>query len=162
MQLEPVVFQADARRNKEAYLKWLRRIEFNDPYAVTLTLKQAITNEHGRHVLTADRASQNMRHFLNLLSKALLGASKTKHLRRFVVLEGDDVTRPHFHLKLDKPSHWKPSEFAAQVLIAWYKTDWGYDLAEIGPCDLRWDAYLLKLRSKYEYDMSIDVLNSHF
>lgn len=155
--------KADDRKLRGAALEYFNTKEWSDPYAVTLTLKKTM---RGREFWVQRRegdAQSNLRHFLNVLTKRLrrYGFSKSESLQCAPVLEGDDYTRPHFHLVIDKPHCVTREQFEALIYHEWPRTHWGHRRLTIEPC---YDtagclSYFLKLRTKSDYGAAIDWTN---
>ena len=133
------------------------------PRAVTLTLKPYIYLENIFVGLTPEAAKQDLRHFLNVLSRKCLKRNDIRQGRRltcFPVLEDKDVN-PHYHLALDKPPAVTDQIFDALVRHSWHKTTFGNTQIDIRPCDHGWIYYILKLRTKTDFIDSIDWENYH-
>lgn len=139
---------------------WLAASHWQCPFAVTLTLKQRLPDGAGR--IDPILASQNVRHFANLLSRRCFGSAHKRHGRRiqiFSVLEGGGTTRLHVHAIVDCPKADLELAFPEFVRTAWGQTRWGYREVDVRPCDEGWLSYLLKLRDKPEFDISLDWQN---
>lgn len=151
------------KKLRDAFIKFCSVQEMKSPYAVTLTLKE------GRHVdyqwmpLTQIDAEQNLRHFLNVISKKLWKTGLPKGYRPTCVpvLEGNDVVRRHYHLMIDKPDVVGPEEFALLISRTWRHTFWGHEHVTVRPCydSSGWLWYMAKLRTKSRYPDSIDWMN---
>lgn len=149
-------------RLQDAFLKTAAIDHWTAPYAVTLTLKQVIGRGPIRERLDPLKASQNLKHFLNLLNSRLLKKRDLKngeHLRCIPVLEDDG--RLHYHLCLDKPAHVSAQVFMNLVIQLWARTDFGYWMVEIKPADAGWIRYMAKPRSKTSFADAIDWANFH-
>ncbi len=136
---------------------------FNNPLAVTLTLKPFTYSQQGINPLTPDLASQNLRHFIKQLSRKILMRSQFRSGRRipcYPAYESRDVT-PHYHLALDRPDHISLEGFTGMVAVAWHKTQFGNRQIDIRPCDKGWIRYITKLRTKDNFINSIDWNNCH-
>src|SRR5688572_18793969 len=98
---------SDIRRLREAILNYLREHRFEQPLAVTLTMKRAIAKRGERHWIDETQCKQNLRHFLNVISQRLYrgAARRGRRLRCLSVLEYSDTVRPHYHLIVEKPKH---------------------------------------------------------
>ena len=93
---------------RAAVLEFTDRTTWQNPYAVTLTLKQATSNNGAYTKIDAIRASETLRHFRNRLNRSLLGKSSARsgqHIPCFAVYEGTTDVRPHYHLCLDRPAN---------------------------------------------------------
>ena len=139
--------------------------KFRSPHAVTLTMKQA------RYIgglcyikLTETEASQNLRHFLNVVNRKVFGSGgvrKGERLNCYPVLECDSV-RFHYHLCLDKPDALTIEGFTALIHKTWRRTNFGYKEVEVKPCDAGWIPYMTKFQTKSDgYADAIDWINYH-
>lgn len=140
--------------------------EWVAPHAVTLTMRQAIQFPDGRRVfLTPDRASQNLRHFLNILNRKVWGKAADrvgKTIQCFCVLEGGTEKRFHYHAVADCPRHDLLDRFPQMIESAWRRTDWSYEQSDIQPfCDEGWINYIIKFRDKPDYLSGFDWVNCH-
>ena len=149
-------------RLKEAFLQAAAIDHWDSPYSLTLTMKQAIRREGHRIALDPLKASQNLKHFLNLLNAKLCSAGDArngKRLRSIAVLE--DGERFHYHLCLDKTAHITAARFVNLIHWSWAHTDFGYWMVDVHPCGARWIAYMAKIRSKTAYSDAFDWANFH-
>ena len=153
---------------RTAALSMCSLVNWSLPFAVTLTMKQAkpmANNPSVLVVLDRDTATQNFRHFLNLLNGHVYGNAFRRHgkrLRVIAVLEHDDTTRWHYHAAIDCPPHMKPETFKAVISDCWARTDWGHrEMSIKAGADNGWVRYMLKSRTKDQYDLCIDWLNFH-
>lgn len=148
---------------RAAALKMMDIGTWGNPFAVTLTLKQAYYEGNNRVALSAYDAEQNLRHFLNLLNRAAHGKAAVRSGQKLkcIAVREDGNVRPHFHLCIDKPSHLSNEHFVALIETCWRKTRFGYGQTDIRPCDGGWVQYITKHRTKSAYADSIDWLNFH-
>ena len=149
-------------RLKEAYLQTATIDHWDPPYAVTLTMKQAIRRGGYRIALDPVKASQNLKHFLNLLNAKLFSAGdlrKGRRLRCIAVLE--DGERYHYHLCLEKPARVSAVPFVNLIQECWLRTDFGYWMVEVQPCDSGWISYMAKNQSKTAFSDAFDWANYH-
>jgi hypothetical protein len=149
-------------RLREAFLQTATIDHWDSPYSLTLTMKQAIRRGGRRIALDPLKASQNLKHFLNLLNAKLFSAGdarKGKRLRSIAVLE--DGERYHYHLCLDKPAHVSAVQFVNLIHEFWLRTDFGYWMVDVQPCDAGWVLYMAKARSKTAYSDAFDWANFH-
>lgn len=140
--------------------------------ALTLTLKKVLKHENGAiEHLSRDKASQNVRHFLNLLNRQLYG-NKWKKINRLKVVSviedgaafGLDK-RIHVHLAVSFPLGWnfehlfEHLKYRALIEDCWCRTRWGYSEFRYVPADDQrgWLRYLIK-----EGPESVDLLNCHW
>ncbi len=148
--------------------QWVDLDRWLQPFAATLTLKQRISiygDLHSSSVsLTPDLASQNLKHFLNVLNKRVYGASAQRHGKNISVLsviEGGNSKRLHYHLALDCPRDDLVEVFPDLVAQIWRSTQWGYHETCVTPCDGGWVTYMTKLRDKPDFADAIDWMNTH-
>jgi hypothetical protein len=136
---------------------------FGCPTAVTLTLKQSYRVGGFTVPLTEIDATQNLRHFLNLLNRKIFGngVRQGRHIGCYAVREGNGKSvRFHYHLCLDKPDQLEDEEFMMLIRQSWLKTRFGYPEIEISMrCDAGYIDYMLKLKTKDDFASSIDWLN---
>ena len=126
---------------------------------VTLTMKQSIYDEETRSFRRLDEmtASQNLRHFHNLLNRAVLPASAVKRHNRklamFPVLENSGSDRLHYHILIEVPESLSKEFFYAQIISCWQKTNFAdreIDIKEIYDRD-RLKEYITK-QSRFTTD----------
>jgi hypothetical protein len=147
--------------------------------AVTLTMKQArkvvaptsasgfLNNSTPEVTIYLDREGcvRTFRHFSNVLNRRIYGNAFRrfdKRTRIVPVIEHDDIHRWHYHAAIDCPPHVSSETFPLLIAEAWAATDFGDRQIEIKPgAERGWVSYMLKGRSKDEYDLSIDWLNFH-
>jgi hypothetical protein len=94
----------------------------DETFAVTLTMKQHTKGQ----TLDEMNASQNLRHFLNLLNRACFGtAARRKNMSVEVipVLEKSYSGRLHYHLTLRNPNPKQAFFFQQRIADCWKKTD---------------------------------------
>lgn len=149
-------------RLRAAFLEAADISQWACPYAVTLTMKQAI--QRGSMKICADpqKASQNLHHFLKLLNAKLFTKSQRRkgcQIRCIPVLE--DGGRYHFHLCVNKPAHISVALFMNLIRELWIKTDFGCWMVDITACDFGWIHYIAKGRSKSVFADAIDWANFH-
>lgn len=154
-------------RHQQAFREFSRIDGWNAPHAVTLTMKQGVSSndQYGRAYerLTPERASQNLRHFLNLLNKRVYGKAYTRFNVRIPVipiLEGGTRSRLHYHLMIDCPRDDLKPVYPELIRYLWGRTQWGYDQIDIqADADRGWINYISKLRDKPSFEDSIDWVN---
>ncbi|WP_426037955.1 hypothetical protein [Brevundimonas sp. DC300-4] len=140
--------------------EWLAASYWQRPFAVTLTLKQRLPDTG--HRIDTISASQNVRHFANLLSRRCFGTAYKRHGRRiqmFSVLESGVKKRLHVHAMVDCPRADLELAFPEVIRAAWGETRWGYRQGDVQPCNDGWLSYQLKLRDKPEFDIALDWQN---
>ena len=153
-------------RHQQAFREFSRIDGWNAPLAVTLTMKQGIPIDQSRRAyerLTPERASQNLRHFLNLLNKRVYGKAYTRFNVRVPVipiLEGGTRSRLHYHLTIDCPRDDLLPMYPELIRSLWARTRWGYEQIDIqADADNGWINYSSKLRDKPSFEDSIDWVN---
>ena len=148
---------------REAFIEFCSVEEMKAPYAVTLTLKAARQVGYQWMPLTQIDAGQNLRHFMNVITKKLRksGLKKGYRPKCVPILEGNDVIRRHYHLIIDKPDVIGAEEFALLIARTWRNTFWGHEQVIVRPCydGSGWLRYMAKLRTKSHYADSIDWMN---
>lgn len=155
-------------RLQDEIRKFVSTDDWNHCFAATLTLRQAryVTTDCGSQVripLTTERASQNFRHFANLLSGRVYGASSKrfgKRVRTFPVLEGGRDQRLHYHALIECPHDELAKIYPQLIEQCWQRTAWGYEQVHVvADPDSGWVGYMTKLRSKPDFASSIDWMN---
>jgi hypothetical protein len=157
--------KSDHLKIQVAVLNYIDPTIWQDPYAVTLTLKQGISENGAYTALDTIRASENLRHFRNRLNQSVFGKGcKRKRLsvRCFAVYEGTATVQGHYHLCLDRPENVTREQFETQIKSQWRATTWGNKITHITHCfDVDgWLNYITKRRSKSDIASSIDWFNT--
>lgn len=157
--------KSDYLKIQAAVLNYIDRTTWQNPYAVTLTLKQGISESGAYTALDTIRASENLRHFRNRLNQSVFGKGyKRKQLsvRCFAVYEGTATVQGHYHLCLDRPENVTGEQFVIQIRNQWQATTWGNKITHIRPCfDVDgWLNYITKRRTKTNIANSIDWFNT--
>ncbi len=140
-------------------LEWLSQISYADMYAVTLTMKQ---NNNGVTLDTVT-ASQNLRHFLNILNQTIFGNAFRRFGRKLKVIPVIEMSawdRLHYHLSLEKPDFISEEQFTQLLFSSWMKTDFArreIDVQKIYSSG--WTSYCLKGRDPLQ---AIDFENLNF
>jgi hypothetical protein len=150
---------------RAAVLEFTHRTTWQNPYAVTLTLKKATLNNGAYTEIDAIKASETLRHFRNRLNRSLLGKSSVRsgqHIPCFAVYEGTTDVRPHYHLCLDRPANIPFERFEVEIHLAWQTTHFGYDQVKIKDCYTvnGWLEYKTKRQTKSDFASSIDWNNT--
>jgi len=154
---------------QSAWRKLLLPINWINPYAVTLNLKQVVDTVTDRGVaprfLDEQSASHNLRHLLNRLNKRFHGNAARRFGRKLQVipvLEGGQHQRLHYHLLIDLPPSVGLDKAYPLFVEQWLRTPWGYGQTHVQQCyDEGWLDYITKLRSKPNIADSIDLQNLH-
>lgn len=136
-------------------------------FAATLTMRQTKTVEgdSGRITLnlTEQIASQNFRHFLNVLNRAIFGSAAVrfgKGVRVIPVIEGGRDKRLHYHAAIECPRDELKATFPELVESCWKNTMWGYEEVRVTPdADEGWMRYMTKFRTKADFASAIDWMN---
>lgn len=152
---------------RSSFRNWVNVDAWNSPFSATLTLRQSIIVSEGglptRIALSELSASQNFRHFLNKLNRAIYGKSAQRFSRGVAVipvLEGGASKRFHYHAVIDCPLSDLVPDFPIVIADAWRSTQWGYKQTVIEPgADRGWLNYMTKFRDKSDFAASIDWMN---
>lgn len=152
---------------QSAIREWISDTQWVNPFAVTLNLKQVIQIEadHGRVFIHLDdqKASRNLRYFINKVSRHYLGNTTRRFGSRLPVipvLEGGKGKRLHFHLMIDLPPSATIEEVYPLFVTTWMGTQWGYGQVNIQQRpDGGWLNYITKLRDKADAGEAIDWTN---
>jgi hypothetical protein len=114
---------------------------------ITFTMKQ----EGNKGKLNGISASQNFRHFMNVLNrKAYKQQFKrfNKRINVLPVIENSYTNRIHFHTILSIPENMKPNDYIQLIKEAWIKTDYGYREVDVKPyINSGWTEYITKFKS---------------
>jgi hypothetical protein len=113
------------RKIRQATTDYLKSCHFNDPCAVTLTMKQRV----GPIELDEIACSRNFNHFSNRLNKVILRNSYTRYgnrIRIIPALERSHSQRYHYHTVIDRTVHVTRDQFKDVVADCWDRTHWGY------------------------------------
>jgi hypothetical protein len=150
------------RKIRKATVKFCNLQAFNDPCAVTLTMKQRVESME----LDSIACSRNFNHFSNRLNKAILRNSFTRYGNRIpmiAVLEKSYSQRYHYHTMIDRPDHVTRDEFKEVVCDCWNRTLWGYreNDFQFDGSTAGWIDYITKLSTKETYSDYIDWQNFH-
>lgn len=141
---------------RENLRNWLDRGDWSDWFAVTLTMRQTIISETGeRSFISIDRASRNLRHFLNLMNQTIFGNAYKRYGKRVQVIpiyEQDVDTHLHFHLFIEKPDRLSDLRFESLIRTNWIKSDWGlWSINVQKDADSGWLKYITKdTRASFE------------
>jgi hypothetical protein len=128
---------------------WLDRGDWSNWFAVTVTMRRSFVSDTGeRSFITVERASQNLRHFLNRMNKAIFGNAYKRYGKRVQVIpvyEKDVDTHLHFHLFIEKPDRLSDLRFECLIRTNWIKSDWGLWSIDIQKdTDSGWLKYITK------------------
>lgn len=149
------------RKIRKAAIDYFRSCRFNDPCAVTLTMKQRVDSIE----LDPIACSRNFSHFSNRLNKAILRNSFTRYGNRIPmipVLERSYSQRYHYHTVINRPDQVTRDDFKGVVYDCWNRTLWGYREIDFQfDVSAGWINYISKLSQKETYSDSIDWQNLH-
>ncbi len=156
---------ATVRQQQAAYKDWLLAVRLDRPVAVTLTLKQGIQRADGTWTrLTQSIAAEAVSYFFNELERRCFPKKKGKRagcIYRIAVWEGGENQRLHYHLQLSRPEHVTFADFESKIEAAWKKADWAYNQVDIKASNKGWLNYMLKTRTKSNYNDALCVKNLH-
>lgn len=163
------MLHASDRNIQSAFRQFAKTDHWLSPHAVTLTMKQVLRPSFdpaaATEYLDLRKASQNFRHFMNILNRRVLRKRFQHHGQRLSVvpvIEGGNGKRLHYHATIDCPRADLVGLFPLIVRSAWSKTKWGYYEIDIQPsADDGWTNYISKLRDKPNYADAIDWENYH-
>ncbi len=134
---------------------------FQNPAAVTLTMKKRVGGRNADSIL----ASENFRQFMNRLNNKILGSAAKLHGRRLktvAVIESNADGRLHYHALINRPHYCSFEAFKEAVTDQWLRTDFGYRHVDIqDAANAGWTNYMLKLRQKISLLDAIDWNNCH-
>ena len=137
---------------------WLRSVTVSNMAAATLTMKQRV----GNHELDTIAASQNMRHFLNVLNQKLFKNSYTRYGKKLTVipfLESSAWDRLHYHVAIEIPNRIEFEPFCNLTKSIWRQTRFGHQEADIQHLyNHGWIDYSMK---HYNFTYTLDIENMH-
>jgi hypothetical protein len=149
-----------SRKLKDSVTEYLAAIPWQNPIALSLTLKQRVKQQE----IDLYLATSNFRHFMNRLNRRAFGNGPSRFgngLRVISVHERDELVRLHNHAIVDRPDHMDFDQFKSAVEECWLKTTWGYRQMHIVPVTSNgWTRYITKSNQKPEYDLAIDWMNA--
>jgi hypothetical protein len=150
---------------QSSFRKFCSTKHWNLPLELTFTMKQSLSGPFRR--LDSIRASQNLRHFLNVLNSRVFGNAHKrfgKGVRVVAVLEGTSTKRLHYHLIIDCPPGFDPMNLQCLVTECWQKTEWADQRTYVTVSNANTSdgflVYMSKLRDKESYSDSIDWENT--
>lgn len=158
----------DAKIQK-SFREWIDVEDWANPFAVTLTFKRKIKGYIGSTevdiFLTEELASQNVRHFCNILNGKIFGnAAKRFGSKTLIVpvVEKTPTKKLHYHLAIDCPRDELVDEFPEMIREAWLSTQWGDVQMDVkSKINSGWIDYITKFRDKYSVADAIDWNNLH-
>ena len=97
---------------------------YEDLVGVDLTMKQMADGKK----LDSSRASENFRHYLNILNKKVYGNASKRFGKRLFVIPVIEVKnhRYHYHTIFKLPKWMGREEFCELAITCWQKTYFGY------------------------------------
>ncbi len=154
-------------RYKNAVMKLASLDKWQDSFAITLTMKQflIVSQSHCTHTeaLTQYTATQNMRHFLNKLDKAVFGNAASRYGKRVLCLpvqEGCQNKHLHYHAVIDCPRPELSGSYPSLIARLWRSTQWGDHQVDCQRgADAGWLSYITKSRDKPSLADAIDWTN---
>ena len=155
------------KRYQSAFREFADISDWHSPHAFTLTMKQGIRPPFepasATEYLTREKASQNFRHFMNLMNKRVFGKAASHHGKRLPVIpviEGGSEKRLHYHGVIDCPRDDLIGLLPMIVRSTWAKTKWAWNEIDIQPdADRGWINYISKTNDKPDYANAIDWEN---
>jgi hypothetical protein len=150
------------RKIRKAAVSYFNTYHFEDPCAVTLTMKQRVGYIH----LDPIACSRDFHHFSNRLNKAILPNSFTRYGNRIptiAVLEKSYSQRYHYHTMIDRPDHVTRDDFKDVIWDCWNRTLWGYREIDFkfDGSTAGWIDYITKPSQKENYPDSIEWQSCH-
>ncbi|NBR12926.1 MAG: hypothetical protein EBU00_12260 [Alphaproteobacteria bacterium] len=103
---------------RQELIKYIREIEWLNPFALTLTLKQRQFNKS----LDLIQVTTTIRHFLNRLNRSIFGNASKRYKKsiQFVpIIEYGPDTRYHIHAIIDCPSKLNETILQSKIQSAW-------------------------------------------
>ena len=150
-------------RIRRAIVDFVNYPAWQNPIAVTFTLKQRIATLGGVLLINRDRCSQNFHHFLNRVNRKLFGNAARRYgtsISVFPVIEESANSRVHIHSLIERPKRVSIEEYKSLISTEWRKTDWGYNHIHFDEKPNEgWLWYMTKPSQKSEFDLSIDWTN---
>lgn len=151
---------------RDHFVQWSLSLNWQSPFAVTLTFKQAILTNNTYVSLDNISASKNIQYFLAFLTRSALGNSAARYGRQLTcvgALESSESIRLHAHFCIDKPPRLSDEKFYSIIVTSWNRTLFGHVQLVVEPCsDLQgWISYIAKYKSKADYLDAIDWMNVH-
>lgn len=159
--------ESNDEKIKKAVKEWIDIGKWNNPYSVTFTFKRQIygsdATKSDKVYLDEFKASQNLRHFLNILHKKMFGNTTSRFGARvdvFPAMEQSDTKHLHYHMILDCPSGLRTNNYEELIRECWQKTEWGdVQMCVKSFADEGWVSYILKNADKYSVAEAIDWNN---
>ena len=160
----------DQKLIQKTVREWLDIKEWSDPHAITFTIKQSLSVMSSKKIIRVKldkcEVANNIRHFINVLSRSLygnMGKRFGKKLKVIPIIEGGAVKRIHAHLMIDRPAdRVSRAEFEKKIKTAWIDTMWGLKVMHIETgADAGYINYITKFADKNSVMDSIDLANLH-
>ena len=111
---------------RDALRSWIDGLEWNNPFEVTLNIKQGIGPGQ---FLTQEIGDETIRQVLKRIDRKFYSTIQTRKgafVQAIVVMEVGYSGRIHYHLMLDCPTELTEAEMKAVVSECWLSLDWGY------------------------------------
>jgi hypothetical protein len=129
---------------------------------VTLNLKAKVATASGGVLpLDVQTTRNQVKKFGNLVDRAVYGnlvQRFNKRVRRIAVLEHGADRGWHCHLAMEKPPGMVDVTFVRLLRDAWSKSEWSSKRPDIRSGDLSLPGYVLKHRSKSEFENWSDTI----
>lgn len=155
------VMTDDQRACKEELERLINSVPFQNPAAVTLTMKKRA----GSRAADPIGASESLRLFRSRLETRLLNRAVKKHGKHLLMIAALEISadhRLHYHCTIDRPQYCSFERFSEIIRDQWPKVDLGYHQVDIQDhSNEGWTSYILKLRQKSSLLDSIDWANCH-
>jgi hypothetical protein len=130
---------------------------------ITLKFKMNAMTDHG-HVLKLDEptAKAEVKKFGSSLDKAVYGKNRVRRfntrVRRIPFLEYGSDLGWHCHIMIERPEGISDARFVHIVRQAWSRSQWSSGRPDIRDGDANLPAYLVKFRSKQEFEAWGDTI----
>jgi hypothetical protein len=132
---------------KNSVKDYAQKLNIQGCIGVTFTMKQ----EGAKGKLNKLSASQNLRHFMNVLNRKVYKQQFkrfNKRLKVLPVIENSYNERLHFHTLMGVPENIKLNDYIQLIKETWAKTDYGYRQIDVKPfINSGWTEYITKFKS---------------
>ena len=132
---------------KNSIRSYVKSFNIRGCLGITLTMKQEGSKGKLDHFI----ASQNFRHFMNVLNRKIYKQQFkrfNKRLNVLPVIENSDNNRIHFHTILSVPENINLNEYIQLIKETWINTSYGYREIDVKPfINSGWTEYITKFKS---------------
>ena len=145
------------KENRTWYRHWLKDVNLENGYAVTLTLKQRFNNI----TTTVYEAQKNMTNFISRLSRIVYGNNYKRRNQKLVIMPSYETKgRQHYHAAIDFPDNLDHDNIYQAIKTSWVKTPLGLKQHNIKRITNHngWVSYITKLEKQND---TVDVINLH-